>query len=89
MSEQTPTASIGDLVTAKPGRSRVFEKFGVDYCCRGSQTLEAACAADGKDLAAILGALPYGARLQVHQGLYSGWRHQLEGALVRQGQRAQ
>ena len=57
MSETSSTVSIGDLVTAKPGRSRVFEKFGVDYCCRGKQTLEDACAADGKDLAAILAAL--------------------------------
>ncbi|MCP4093078.1 MAG: iron-sulfur cluster repair di-iron protein [Planctomycetes bacterium] len=57
MSEPTSTVPIGDLVTAKPGRSRVFEKFGVDYCCRGNQTLEAACTADGKDLDAILAAL--------------------------------
>jgi regulator of cell morphogenesis and NO signaling len=57
MSETSSSVSIGDLVTEKPGRSRVFEKFGVDYCCRGNQTLEDACAADGKDLAAILAAL--------------------------------
>ena len=57
MSETSSTISLGALVTAKPGRSRVFEKFGLDYCCRGNQTLEEACAADGKDLAAILTAL--------------------------------
>lgn len=57
MSETSSTVSIGDLVTASPGRSRVFEKFGVDYCCRGSQTLEEACAAEGHDMDAILAAI--------------------------------
>ncbi len=57
MSETSSSVSIGDLVTANPGRSRVFEKFGVDYCCRGNQTLEEACTADGKDFAAINAAL--------------------------------
>ncbi|MDP7062730.1 MAG: iron-sulfur cluster repair di-iron protein [Planctomycetota bacterium] len=57
MSEKASPVSIADLVITRPGRSRVFEKFGVDYCCRGNQTHEDASAADGKDLDAILAAL--------------------------------
>lgn len=31
--------TIGDLVAERPSRSRVFEAFGIDYCCGGKRTL--------------------------------------------------
>ena len=31
--------SVGELVLEKPSRSKVFEKVGLDYCCRGHQAL--------------------------------------------------
>jgi regulator of cell morphogenesis and NO signaling len=36
---------VSDLVRENPGRTRVFEQFGIDYCCSGSRTLADACAA--------------------------------------------
>ncbi len=39
--------TLGDLVAEIPARSRVFEKFALDYCCGGQRTLEAACAQKG------------------------------------------
>lgn len=36
--------SVGELVAEKPGRSRVFEAFGIDFCCGGKIPLEDACA---------------------------------------------
>ncbi|HXJ15993.1 MAG TPA: iron-sulfur cluster repair di-iron protein [Candidatus Polarisedimenticolia bacterium] len=36
---------VRDLVLEKPAAARVFEKFGIDYCCGGSQTLGDACKA--------------------------------------------
>jgi len=36
------TTTIREL-TATPGATRVFEKFGIDYCCGGHRTLFDAC----------------------------------------------
>lgn len=35
--------AVGELVRQRPARSRVFERFGVDYCCGGKITLNRAC----------------------------------------------
>jgi regulator of cell morphogenesis and NO signaling len=45
--------TLGDLVTAMPSAARVFERAGLDYCCRGRRTLTDACAAAGLDAAAV------------------------------------
>ena len=36
---------VGQLVAEQPSRSRVFESWGIDYCCGGRKTLADACAA--------------------------------------------
>jgi len=41
----TATKAVRDLVLENPSAARVFEKFGIDYCCGGSQTLDDACIA--------------------------------------------
>ena len=41
----TAARPVRDLVLENPGAARVFEKFGIDYCCGGSQTLADACIA--------------------------------------------
>lgn len=49
----TPEHTVGQLVSEKPARSRIFEKLGIDYCCGGKKTLAAACADKGLDAATI------------------------------------
>ncbi|MDP6963764.1 MAG: DUF542 domain-containing protein, partial [Planctomycetota bacterium] len=39
----SPTQSLGELVTERPTRSRVFEQYNLDYCCGGGVSLESAC----------------------------------------------
>lgn len=51
------SASLGDLVTADPRRSRVLESFGLDYCCDGAQSLTDAATKAGLDLARLVSAL--------------------------------
>lgn len=51
------TTTLGDLVTADPRRTRVLERFGLDYCCNGHRTLTEASAAAGLDLAEVADAL--------------------------------
>jgi regulator of cell morphogenesis and NO signaling len=50
-------ARVADLVLERPSRSRVFERFGIDYCCGGKKALAAACADRGVDLDEVTMAL--------------------------------
>lgn len=49
--------TVGEWVTERPSRSRVFERLGIDYCCGGRQALGAACAKAGHNLNDVLEAL--------------------------------
>ncbi len=40
-------STVGQLVAEQPARSRVFERFGIDYCCGGKKSLAAACTEKG------------------------------------------
>ena len=48
---------VGELVTERPGRSEVFDRFGVDYCCGGKLTIAEVCARKGIEPASLLHAL--------------------------------
>lgn len=50
---ETAETAVGRLVAEQPARSRVFERFGIDYCCGGKKTLAAACEAKGVELEAV------------------------------------
>jgi len=43
--EGTPLAArtVGELVAGRPGLSRVFQSFQIDFCCQGGRTLLEAC----------------------------------------------
>lgn len=49
----TPESTIGELVRALPGRARLFEKLGIDYCCGGKKSLTEACRGKGLDPATV------------------------------------
>jgi regulator of cell morphogenesis and NO signaling len=49
--------SLGDLVTERAQTAIVFERFGLDYCCRGRQTLADAARARGVPATDVLDAL--------------------------------
>lgn len=35
--------TVGELVAERPGRSRVFHAYRIDFCCQGGRTLREAC----------------------------------------------
>lgn len=41
----TPLAdrTVGELVAERPGRSRIFQAYEIDFCCQGGRTLREAC----------------------------------------------
>jgi len=49
--------TVGELVAERISRSRVFEKYGIDYCCGGDTPFAEACAAGGADPAAVAAEL--------------------------------
>ncbi|MDO5739311.1 MAG: iron-sulfur cluster repair di-iron protein [Ornithinimicrobium sp.] len=51
------SASLGDLVTEDPRRSRVLEKLGIDYCCNGHRSLADATIEAGLNLTEVTDAL--------------------------------
>jgi len=63
--------TVRELAVENPAATRVFEKFGIDYCCGGAQSLEQACAKTSISSDLVLDALEMEeatarATLQVH-----------------------
>jgi regulator of cell morphogenesis and NO signaling len=54
MSSLTLEKTVGELVTEQPGRSRAFERLGIDYCCGGKRRLRDACERLKLDPATVL-----------------------------------
>lgn len=53
MNSEYSERSIGQLVAERPSRSRVFERWGIDYCCGGKKRLEQTCKSLAIDLEAV------------------------------------
>jgi regulator of cell morphogenesis and NO signaling len=49
--------TLGELVAANPVTARVFESYGLDYCCRGDRTLVEAWSAAGLETSDVAAAL--------------------------------
>lgn len=64
----TPDRTVGELVAERPGRSRVFQARGIDFCCQGGRTVREACEKKGIELETVLRELEEecksGAKLQ-------------------------
>ena len=57
MNKNSLDVAIGEIVAEKLSRSRVFEQYGLDYCCGGHTTLNDACTEKGIDPNKVLEAL--------------------------------
>jgi regulator of cell morphogenesis and NO signaling len=49
--------SLAEAVTEDPRRARIFEAYGLDFCCHGDRTIDEACAVVGIDSVEVKGAL--------------------------------
>lgn len=43
MTSLSPETTVAQLVTTQPGRAKIFEQLGIDYCCGGDRSLAEAC----------------------------------------------
>ena len=55
--EALDNRTVRELASATPGAARVFEKFGIDYCCGGERSLAQACSAAKVNLQEVAEAL--------------------------------
>lgn len=46
--------TVGELVAERPGRSRIFQNFSIDFCCQGAKTLREACERRGVAAASVI-----------------------------------
>jgi regulator of cell morphogenesis and NO signaling len=53
----TPETTVGQLVSERPQRARLFDRLGIDYCCGGRTPLGQACAEKGLDVQEVLNEL--------------------------------
>jgi regulator of cell morphogenesis and NO signaling len=68
MSRFHPDQTVASVVTASPGTSRVFERYGIDYCCGGHVALAAACARKGVEADVVLSELDAAAAQRADEG---------------------
>jgi regulator of cell morphogenesis and NO signaling len=57
MAKGLAKATIGDIVAADFRTARVFEQFGIDFCCGGRRPLADACRAAAVESTAVIRAL--------------------------------
>lgn len=53
----TAETTVRDIALENPAAIRVFEKFGIDYCCGGRKPLAQACDERSLETAAVLAAI--------------------------------
>lgn len=54
MNTMLSNATVGALVAEQPGRARVFEELGIDYCCGGQRPLAEVCTEQGLEIGEVL-----------------------------------
>ena len=57
MNTISPETQVAGLVLEQPSRARVFERYGIDYCCGGDTPLGTACSERGLDVEDVISAL--------------------------------
>jgi len=51
------TQTVREIALEQPSSIRVFEQFGIDYCCGGRKPLAEACTAGNLEIGAVIAAL--------------------------------
>ena len=76
------TTTVRDLATGIPGAKRVFENFGIDYCCGGHRTLVDACREASLPVVDLTRSLEEAGRASQPGGAERDWRQESLTALT-------
>lgn len=63
----TTTTTVREIAQTQPSSIRVFEQYGIEYCCGGGERLIEACAAKDVDVDAVISALEAAVRNESSQ----------------------
>lgn len=75
------TSTVRDLAAGVPDATRVFDNFGIDYCCGGHRTLAAACREASLPIEDLTRSLEEAGRAS-QSGAGRDWRHESLKALT-------
>jgi regulator of cell morphogenesis and NO signaling len=67
----TATKTVRDIALEQPSSIRVFEQYGIDYCCGGRKPLAEACAAKNLGVDAVIASLEAAAKAETRNA--SDW----------------
>jgi len=56
------TQTVREIALEQPSSIRVFEHFGIDYCCGGRKPLSEACTAGNLEIDTVIAALEAAAK---------------------------
>jgi regulator of cell morphogenesis and NO signaling len=59
--------TVRDLASTNPGAARIFESFGIDYCCGGERSLSEACLTAKVNIQEVMRALEHPSTLQEYR----------------------
>jgi regulator of cell morphogenesis and NO signaling len=76
----TTTQTVREIALEQPSSIRVFEKFGIDYCCGGRKPLAEACAANDLEVDKVIAALEIAA--ETPAASVEGWQQKPMEELV-------
>jgi len=76
------TTTVRDLAAGVPGATRVFENFGIDYCCGGHRTLAEACREASLPVEDLTRSLEDAERASQDTGAERDWRQESLTALT-------
>jgi regulator of cell morphogenesis and NO signaling len=65
--------TVRELAVENPHATRVFEQFGIDYCCGGGRTLSLACAEKGVLVEEVRKAISNGESAEVERQTEQDW----------------
>ena len=74
--------TVREVAVENPVATRVFEKFGIDYCCGGNQSLEQACTVAGASMNQVLDALEMEEETARSAQHVREWKNELLSELV-------
>ena len=74
--------TVRELAVENPHATRVFEEYGIDYCCGGGRTLSAACAEKGVLVEEVRNAISSGIAEAVERQSAKKWDHRELCALI-------
>jgi regulator of cell morphogenesis and NO signaling len=60
----TPETTVREIALEQPAAIRVFEKFGIDYCCGGRKPLAQVCQERSLEMDALLAAIENASQMQ-------------------------